>query len=353
MKNLARSLPVIIILITGCSNTNPSDSGKEIRQISTVNESFEIAQVDFKLPSNPDPKILSQAYGYLKGQQFTLSRIKKEYPSLELEVTKCELEFSLAFKKASENITNQLKELFGSEFDNYESEMMTQLKSLLSQQKITEDLAINFIEEVKQRAKGNIESPVLQPLLTYQFIDNPSKEFSSGFTTTYSTKGHTKSKNVEINAKFPNSWNQQEGDRPNVIQKFVSENGKGQEIILFMVKDLGLPTDYKVTEEELSEFFVESKLKQMIPDGSEFISAKKITLDKQIGGQIIFKTTAERLDFTITMQAIHFITIYDGKMVFLQCMVSAEQGENLNDRFNLFLPLFRQVANSLVLMDQY
>lgn len=350
MKQAAHLILVGLLLITSCSNSNNSD---RLKNATVENESTQVSQIDFKLPSSSDPKILSRVYGYLKGQQFTLDRIKKEFPELELEVTKCELEFSLSFKKANKRITSEQKALMGEEFEKYEIEMMDNLKSRVSAQEITKDLALGFIEEVKQRAKGNIESPVLETLLTYQFIDNPSKEFSVGFVNTYSTKNHPKTKGVTINAKLPLSWSQQEGDRPNVIQKFVSENGKGQEIILFMVKDLGLPSDYKITQEELNDFFTESELKQMIPEGSEFISAQKITLDNHTGGQLIFKTIQQQLDFSITMQATHFVTIYDGKMIFLQCMVSAEEGENLTDRFNLFIPLFRQVANSMVLIDQY
>lgn len=353
MKNLKGTVLILILLFTACSNSKKPDNSNELNQNTFQKEDAEVQVSEVKMPSKPDPQILSRTFGYLKGQQFTLDRIKKEYPALKLEVKKCELEFSLAFKKASENINNQLKEILGSEFSKFENKMITQLNSSLGQQEINEELAISFINEVNERAKGKIESPVLETLLTYQFIDNPSNEISSGFTTSYTTKGHPKTKGVEIKAKLPRSWSHQEGDRPNVIQKFTSENGKGQEIILFMVKDLELPSNYKLTEEELNEFFVESELKQMIPDGGEFISAKKIILDNQIGGQIVFKIIRQRLDFTITMKSIHYITIYDGKMVFMQCIVSAEEGENLNNRFNLFLPLFRQVANSLILMDQY
>lgn len=353
MNKLVRILSVAVILITSCSNSNHSDTGKENEHISVTNDFTKITQEEVRLPSNPDSKILSQAFGYISGQQFTLDKIKKEYPSLELDVTRCALEFNLAFEKANENIISELKKLLGSEYNKFESEMLAQLKSMLSQQNITEDLAINFIDQVRQRAKGNIESPVLETLLTYQFISYPAKEFSLGYINSYTTKGHPKTKGVTINAKLPLSWKQKEGDRPNIIQKFVSENGKGQEMILFMVNDLGLPSDYIVTKDELNDFFTESELKQMIPEGSDFISAKRITLDRHIGGQLIFKTTQERLDFSLTMQFIYFVTIYEGKMVILQCSVSAEEGEKLKDRFNLFLPLFRQVANSLILMDQY
>jgi len=308
---------------------------------------------DYNNLSNLDIKTLSRTYGYLKGQHFTLDRIKNEYPELKLEVTRCEIEFNISFKNAGDRIENKLKDLLGNEFNDYENKMMSELTKMLTSQEITKELALGFIEEVKLRAKGNIESPVLETLLTFEFINYPSKEFSEGFVFSYSTKGHSKTKGITIDAKLPLSWKQKEGDRPNVIQKFVSENGKGQEIILFMVKDLALPDDYIITKEELNEFFTANELKQMIPDGSEFISAKKITLDRHIGGQMIFKTTQQRLDFSITMKSIHFITIYDGKMVFLQCMVSPEEGENLDERFNLFLPLFKQVANSLILIDQY
>ncbi len=299
-----------------------------------------------------DPVTLSRTFGYLKGQQYTLDKIKSKYPDLELEVKRAEIEFSLSFRKAGERIKKEIQNLMGSDFDKFEHEMMDKLKSMLESQNITKDLALSFIEEVKMRAKGNIESPVLETLLTYQFIEFPSAEFSSGFVEKYTTKGHYKAKGVTINAKLPISWKQKEGDRPNIVHKFISKNGEGKDMIAFMVKDLGLPEGYKVTKEEADEFFNESEIKNFLPDGSEFISAKKITLDRHIGCQLIFKTTRERLDFSITLQTVQFITIYEGKMIFLQCMVSDDE-EDINTKFNLHLPLFRQVANSLIIMDQY
>ena len=310
-------------------------------------------KVDYDLTRKPDINTLGRTYGYIKGQQFSLNRIRKLFPDLENEVTKSELEFSISFKKASDRITKELEEILGNEFRSFEDQMAEKLKSTLGNQKIDKQTALLFFEEIKSRAKGNIESPVLETLLTYQFIDTPEKEFLKGYVKTYSTKGHPKSKGVTINSKLPLSWKQQEGDRPNIIQKFVSENGSGQEIVLFMVKDLELPSGYKITQSELDDFFVESELREMIAEGSEFISAKRISLDNHTGGQIIYKTVQERLDFTITMQSVQFITIYNGKMIFLQCMVSAEPDENLTERFDLFLPIFRQIANSMILMDQY
>jgi len=298
-------------------------------------------------------EVVSRTYGYIMGQEYYLTKIENEYPELKLEVIRVRLNFNSSFGRAKIIIENELETIFRDYFNTFKSETLNQISKMLEDIHFDKNYAIDFLKEVNSRAEGYIESPVLETLLTYQFIDNPSKEFSAGFLNSYSTKGHPKTKDIIINAKLPLSWKQEEAERPNIVQKFVSNNGKGLETILFMVKDLGLPNDYIETKEELNDFFTESELKQMIPEGSNFISAKRIVLDGLVGGQVIFKTTQERLDFSITMKSVHFITIYEGKIIFLQCWVYSVSDDNLNDRFNLFLPLFRKVANSLVFPNQY
>ena len=54
---------------------------------------------------------LSKTFGYLLGQDSTLARIKKEFPSLSLQAKKAELEFTLAFGTARKNIEKKLLSL--------------------------------------------------------------------------------------------------------------------------------------------------------------------------------------------------------------------------------------------------
>ena len=298
-------------------------------------------------------ELLIKAYGYLIGQEYSLSKILEFNPNLKSEVVKARLNFNSTFGKAEKNIELELESLFGDNFNTYKSQMVKQLKEMTAISTYEKEKSLVFLKEVDKRAKGKIEKPILETLLTFQFIDNPSKEFTTGFLKSYTTKGHSKSKDVIINAKVPLSWKQEEAERPNIVQKFTSNNGKGLEGILFLVKDSGLPEDYIITEEELNEFFTVNELKQMIPDNNDFVSAQKIYLDGQIGGEITFTTTRKRLDFSITMKSIYFITIVEGKMFFLQCMVSSSNNQDLADRFNLFLPLFKKVANSLVFPNKY
>jgi len=348
MQKLTKLFLVGLLLISFSANASNSNNLKKNNIEKGVRKA-----VYLKSSKDIDPQLLSRVYGYFKGQKFTLERIKKLFPELKIEVKKAEIEFNLSFNQAKKRITNELKSIMGENFDRYETHMMNEINPMLTEQKITKDLALNFIEEVKQRAKGKIESPVIETLLTYQFIENPSKEFTEGYTFDYSTKNHPKSKGVTINAKIPFSWKQKEGNRPNIIQKFISENGEGEEIILFMVKDVRLPNNYKITQKDLDDFFAETELKQMVPDGGQFISAKKIVIDNITSGELVYRLTQKRLDFSTTLQTSQYITIYDGKMIFLQAMVSAEKDESLSNRFKLFSPLFRQVANSLVFVDQY
>lgn len=295
---------------------------------------------------------LSRTFGYLKSQEYSLDLIRQTFPELEKEVLKSELEFEISFKNASTRIDKRLRVVLGSEFQTFESQLSDQLKLLISSN-ITKEIALQFIQEVRNRAKGNIESPVLETLLTYQFIEAPENEFLRRFIQTYSTQNHPKSKGVTINYKLPNSWEEQEGDRPNIIKKYISENGDGKEIVMLMVKDLELSSEDELSQSELYDFFSESSLKELVPENNEFISAKNIILDNYTGGQIIYRSIHKRLDLTFDFQSIQYITIYNGKVIYLNCMVYAKSPEELSERFELFYPLFRQMANSLILIDQY
>jgi hypothetical protein len=311
-------------------------------------------QIITNIHSEPDFNELCRAFGYLKGQQYSLDKIQTKFPELRLNVKRCETEFFLVFGKAAERITSSLKEQMGTKFQEFDKLLMEQVSGLLKDENFSFDVSVNFLEEVMERTKGEIESPVLEVLLFYQFFDNPSMEYLKGFVKKYSTKGHSKAKGINLMVKLPKSWSQSEGERPNIVQKFRSENGKGDASIMIMVKDIDLPEGINLTKEEINQMFSsDTEMKSMVPEDGQYIYGKKIYLDNLVGAEISMKTTRQRLDYTMTMQTVQFITIYKNKFVMCQCIVSAQNENGLNERFNKFLPIFRMVANSMVFMDQY
>ncbi len=300
-------------------------------------------------------KDLSRTLGFIMGQRFTLNIIKAEYPNLSLLAQVAESEFESSFSNAEKNIVYALQEILEEEYPEFLETLEKQGSALISSQQFNQEVAANFIAEVELRARGEIPSPILETLLTYQFIDWPMEEFTLGYNRVFRTKNHPKAKDVDFQIRYPISWRPKEGERPNIIQMFTSENGRGLESFGLMVLDIPIPLDYTLTEQDLDDLFVESELKGIVPEGGKFISAKPIVLDKHKGAMIIYDYTGQRVDITITTRNLWFITIYERKMIQIFCSVSALPGEEseLQERFNRFEPLFKMIANSFIIQEQY
>jgi len=300
-------------------------------------------------------KRVSEAYGYISGQEYSLNLIKKEFPQFEINILKAQISFNSTFGKSKEGMKKYLTEYLGeNEFKEHEEKLMSEMKKILGNQSFTEKIATNFISEVESRAKGNITSTVLETLLSFQFSDRPQDELTSGFTTTFKTKGHLKSKNTDWQIEVPKSWKAEEADRPHIIKKFTSDYGSGNQTIMLMVKEMPLLKGYKVTKEELNDLFTEKKMKHLVPDEGKFISYTRMTLDNNIGGMIEYEQIVERLDFKIRIRMVQFMFIRGNKWYFLQCSVGSENADSdLTLEMKKYLPLYKLVANTIVVNDQY
>lgn len=302
----------------------------------------------------PKYKRASEAYGYLIGQEYSLKAIKTEFAQLELNITKAQLSFNSTFGKSKDNLKDYLSEYLGEkEFKDFEVKLVTELISTIATRTYTEEIALNFIVEVEKRAKGQIASPVLETLLSFQFLDKPQDELLGGFTKTFKTKGHPKSKNTDWQIKVPMSWRPEEADRPNIIQKFTSDFGSGHQTIMLMVKEMPLPTGYKFSKEELNDLFTEKEMKESVPDGGKFILFKKMTLDNNIGGMVEYEQTTERLDIKMKMRIVQFVFIRGNKMHILQGGITNKLDSDLTLEMQKYLPLYKLVANTIVVNDQY
>ena len=79
-----------------------------------------------------------------------------------------------------------------------------------------------------------------------------------------------------------------------------------------------------------------------------------MTLDSNIGGMLEMEQTVSRLDFKMKMRMVQFMFIRGSKIYTLTGTVSsANMGDDLAIEMEKYLPLFRLVANSIVVNDQY
>ena len=338
-----------------------------IMSISSVQDTFAQAT---KEPLYID---LSKTLGFIMGQRFSLNRIKVEYPEVSLRVKKANIEFKSSFGIAERNIKKTLRGLLKNKYPEYIATMEKQLESTLMSQQINQDIAAQFLDEVESRTKGEIPSPMLEILLNYQFEEKPADELTRGFKAKYRTKGHHKAKGLDLQIEYPKSWSLREGNRPNVIQFFSSNNGRGPAHALIMTRDLAKESQGELTREEIkvlttlegskelaSEVFTESSLTEMANGmgmaNVRNITAKRVVLDRWPGAMLEFIGDLQRLDLTVTMYNRMYIAIYKNYMIYLHCEVAKLPGDTedtLKNRVSKFAPLFHLMANSLVIQSQY
>jgi len=314
--------------------------------------------VSGQTPANitkPLPERATEAYGYLIGQEYYLQKIKTKFPDLQSKITLAQFSFDRTFGKSKDNLKYFFKQNLGEkEFNELDMKVLTVIRKSINNQAFTKEIAFNFITEVENRAKGQIASQFLETLLSFQYLDKPEDEFLKGFTKIFKTKGHIKAKGTDWQIKVPISWRTEEGDRPNIIQKFLNDNCLYRQSITLMVKELPLPKDYKISEEELNDFFTEKEMKTMIPPGGKFVAFKKMTFDANIGGMLEIEQTLKRLDSTMKVREISYMFIRGNKQYILSITVGSEKlYTDLTIEIQKYLPLYRLIANSIVVNDQY
>ena len=300
---------------------------------------------------------MNRAYGFCKGQSFSLDRIQKEFPELDSSITISRLSWNSIFGKSCETVENKLSLIFADKWAAHKEKILTAGNKSISNTKISRDDAILFIETVKERAKGKIPSPMLETLLIFNpdFMENPVAEMSQGFKRTFRTENHPKSKGIDFQIEYPMSWTTKEGIRPSIIQNIKSDNGFGASSIMLMVKDIPLFNGRKLTNKEKTLMFAPSEVKNLVPDGATFISAKPIVLDAQKGAMLVYDEIVERVDLKMRVRSVQFLTIYDDKMIIINCLTGnvGEPLTKLNERYKKLEPLFKYVANSFVIQSQY
>ncbi len=304
----------------------------------------------------PKDKRVYDAYAYWLGQEYTLSFIKDKFPQFELNAIRAENSFNNSFGKSREGIKKYILKLLGvKNSSELEEKVLDEIKKFTNSKSYSELDILNVIAEIENRAKGGIPSPILETLLSFQFADRPHDEMIYGFTKIFSTKGHPKSKNTSWQIKVPLSWKSEEGERPNIIQKFRSDYGSGDQTIMMIVREMDVPKDYNPSKEELEELFSEHEIKSMLPDAnSKYITSVKMKIEGNYGAMMIFEQIAQRLDIKRKTRSASFFFVRDAKLYNLICHVSSNSvEEDLSPEMDKYLPLFKLVANSIVLNDQY
>lgn len=249
----------------------------------------------------------------------------------------------------------------GSEWAKIKTETRAKIAAALGSQTLTPDSAKSFVETVSKRAKGEIPSPYIETLLTFHpsYIAKPGREFLDGFKARFTSDGSGKAKGVRFHLDYPKSWSSADGNRPNIVRKFVSQNGRGFEMIMVLVKSLPLSPGQKLTDKDIEDMVAElatpKALKENLPDGASFVSGGPLRLDARPGFYKKYYVKQAVLDSTISSLIVSYNVCYQTSMISIQCQVisEAKEEQSLKQRFERFEPLFKLVINSFVIETQW
>jgi hypothetical protein len=91
----------------------------------------------------------------------------------------------------------------------------------------------------------------------------------------FNGSGHAKSKGLEFTIKTPKSWTMKEGDRPNIVQKFRSENGNGSAQVVIISKSL--PEVFN--QETVKELYSKESMKEIFSELGTYVQSSSILLE--------------------------------------------------------------------------
>lgn len=302
-----------------------------------------------------------EVFGFFSGIEIALDVISNQYPDLNYDTNRIRLLYSTNFGLSKKNAINYLKDFkYWSDFEKKMDNTVEELTKTIETNiifSLKED-SQKYLIEIEKKLKGNIESPILENLLSFQYQDNPHKEIIAGFTNTFSTKGHEKSKNTEWSIKVPKSWIAKEADGPNIIKKFINECGNGVNAISISSQDLPIDKFINSNKEEVDNFFEndyfsEDNMKEMLPKNTYLISFEKMRIANCPGGLIVYEQTQERLGNKFKMRIYQFVFRHNSYLhVLFGNVISNDLNKDLKDEETKYLPLYMIVANSVKIIEK-
>jgi hypothetical protein len=161
-----------------------------------------------------------------------------------------------------------------------------------------------------------------------------------------SIDGHPKAKGVNLKLRPPMGWQIEEGDRPNIVQKFLFKNNN----YMIIVKDNIMFFSRDEIRELLSD---DEYIKEFLSDASSYLTNPQIlnhrivSVDKYPSLEFTLKGEMERVGIKMTIKQKCWMVFFEDKIVYLQC------GGLDNNEFTVLEKLYDLITNSVIFPEQY
>ncbi len=321
----------------------------------------------YALSQNEKIKDLSKIYGYYKGQEITIAKLKKEYPAYTRRIDIAELNWNIRFKTVIEYSVNSFKDFFGVGYNDFQFKLDSSFNKQIAEQfnsNIELDVE-SMVKELENRGKGILGSPFLELFLKYHplYTKYPQKEFTDNYTQVFETNGEGKSKGLKIRFSIPASWGKLDGVRPNIVAKYsINRNDETWALVCVIQDASALPelsdslingvTIESIMKEELNQEYAD-ELAISLDATAKASGFKKITIDKHSAIQFNSEVTLERAGLNISFK--HYVSqiLYDNYIINLTLSAPIATGEKQIQNTLAQEQLFSFILNSFVILSQY
>jgi hypothetical protein len=291
---------------------------------------FRLAVLLTPLLAEADSKLwdaTNEAYGFLLGQRITHQIIEKKFPNLSPESAKANLAFSNSpYGKSFQSIENQIADgNSDADWPSTKAHLYKVFSDSLSQKIVNEANAMEFINNVFERAKGNIPQNIRSALLANNpdFYDDFSKEIDAGLSQKFNFKEETGKEHPNFSLHLPMSWKK---GLPNDKDEVVNYEGmSGRDIISLSVsvKKLNIPT-WSTLGSFQKELFSPSSLESMVPPKEKLINTSAIEVDNLTFGVIATEISSSNssLNRDYKMRSLKYVTIHQSYIIHFRVLIA-------------------------------
>ena len=300
---------------------------------------------------------LSGTYGFLLGQQASIELASARFPQFSKTIELSRVQFEASFGPARDSMVERMKRAVGDDWEALHKKMKVEIDAYLAKTEISEADVPDFTRKLGERAKGKFESPYVETLLAHHplYTKLPAQEFADGFRRVFLSEDHPKAKGLHLKLTLPQSWMPSEGERPNIVQKFRSGAGHGPVELLLQVMNAPTVNGRRVTDAQLRQSLLNDPLEDFAPDGCSMREGKRLKIEGLPAIRMTLELTEERLDTRLSCVMEMLIVCMDSKLVYLNSSVGgpAKEIEQTRRHHTKYLPVVRQIQNSLVWLDAY
>jgi hypothetical protein len=299
---------------------------------------------------------MGRAYGYYLGQELSIERLSDKFPQLRKRLLTAQAEFDLRFMPAFKTIDRVLTEK-NRPWVESRANLQAEVSKQINVKQMTPDQAETYAAEVEKRSRGEIPSPILETLLMFhpRYIKAPAEEYLAGFKREYRSDGSGKAKGMKVGIVYPMSWKADESRRPNIVKKFVSENGHGFEIVSIVILEVPSSVQSPVTAKDLEDIR-QTRFWEAVAVGAKTLDSGTVRLLGQpaIWGEYTWKANQAGID--MELHGFDLMFIYDSRLVgisFHNAVMPLNSNETAQQRFERYAPLFQLMISSVDVFNRY